>query len=123
MREKVGGMKNAMRNGSLLLVLAAICAVTLIWTPASTYAASAGGGGQSWTDDSPGGGSTNGDPDQPDPSKAFGYPRWGASLSVSPIGGSTGSATPVNTVSSGSLRGWLQPLIWALGVRIGGYYW
>ena len=81
--------------------------------------ADTGSGGQSWTDDSPGGG-TNGDPDKPDPSKSFGYPKWGASLSVSPV---ERSASSVSTVSSGSLRGWLQPLIWALGVRLGGYYW
>lgn len=114
-------MKNAMRKGSLLLVLAAICAVTLMWTPMSTHAATTGGGETSWTDDSPGGGTTNGDPDKPDPSKAYSYPRWSSSLSVSPVRGTTGY--PVDTVSSGTLRGWLQPLIWTLGVRLGGYTW
>ena len=115
-------MINAMRKGSLLLVLAAICAVTLMWTPVITHAGTSGGE-TSWTDDSPGGGSTNGDPDKPDPSKAFGYPRWGASLSVSPVRGTTSSGYPVDAVSSGSLRGWLQPLMWTLGVRLGGYTW
>ncbi|HKA24301.1 MAG TPA: hypothetical protein VKF80_04930 [Candidatus Eisenbacteria bacterium] len=113
-------MSNAMRKGSLLVVLAAICAVTLMWSPARTHADSGPNNGQTaWTDDSPGGGSTNGDPDVPTPGKS------GASLATTPSL-STGMRGSVSTrysvsASSVSLRGWLQPLLWALRIRLGLY--
>ena len=56
-------MSNAMRKGSLLLILAAICAATLVGSPVRTHAATSDGS-TSWTDDSPGGGTQNGDPDK-----------------------------------------------------------
>jgi hypothetical protein len=103
-------MSNAMRKGSLLLVLAAICAATLVWSPVHTYAATPSGG-SSWTDNSPGGGTTQGDPDVPVPGKT------GGNLSATP----SYSSGPRQTVSVGysvsvssvTLRGWLQP-VWGM---------
>jgi len=101
-------MSNAMRKGSLFLVLAAICAATLVWSPVHTYAATPSG--SSWTDDSPGGGTTNGDPDVPVPGKTGGSLLTTPSLSAGPrTSVSVGYSV---TVSGVSLRGWLDPAYW-----------
>jgi hypothetical protein len=117
-------MSNAMRKGSLLLILAAICAATLVSSPACTYATTSGAstGGSSWTDGSAGGGTgsgttNNGDPDNPIPGKT------GGNLMTTP-GLSDGPRQSVSvgysvTVSSVSLRGWLQPIYWMLRIHLG----
>jgi len=98
-----------MPKGSLLIILAAICAATLVGAPTHTYA-STSGGQSSFTDDSPGGGTTNGDPDVPIPGKTGGI------VATSPVY-TSGPRESVSvgysvTVSSVSLRGWLQPAYW-----------
>jgi len=109
-------MSNAMRKGSLLLVLAAICAATLVWSPAHSYAA-APSSGTSWTDDSPGGGTINGDPDKPDPNKRFGTVTGTPVLYATPrTSVSTGYSF---TVSSVSLRSLMLLAYQAMRVRLG----
>jgi hypothetical protein len=105
-------MSNVMRKGSLLLVLAAICAATLVWSPARSYAA----GATSWTDDSPGGGTIYGDPDKPDPTKRFGAVSGRPALSATPR--QTLSVGESYTVSSVTLSGWMQLLYAALRLPV-----
>ena len=112
-------MSNAMRKGSLLVVLAAICAMTLMWSPTHTYAD--GTGGQTaWTDDSPGG-STNGDPDLP--TKGSGGSGTVTSQSTSYYGPRQSVSVGYSVTLSGvSLRDWWQPLMWGLRSRLGLYW-
>ena len=109
-------MSNAMRKGSLLIILAAICAATLVGAPTHTYAA-ASGGASSYTDDSPGGGTaSSGDPDNPDPEK-LGVVSARPVLYMTPRTSlSTGESYVVSSVS---LRGWLQPLYWVIRTQLG----
>ena len=109
-------MSNAMRKRSLLLVLAAVCAATLVWSPVHTYAAT---GGIAWTDDSPGGGTTNGDPDKPDPNKRFGMVTGRPVLYATPrTSVSMGESYAVQSVS---LRSWLELFYGATSIRFGWY--
>jgi hypothetical protein len=110
-------MSNAMRKGSLLLILAAICAATLVGSPVRTHAATESGGASSWTDDSPGGGTQNGDPDKPDPSWRSGSVQGGSVTYLAPRESvSTGYSFSVSSVT---LRGWVQSLYLGLRIRLG----
>src|SRR5262245_13925611 len=111
-------MSNAMRKGSLLIILAVICAATLVGSPVSSNA-SGTTGGTSWTDDSPGGGTgtNNGDPDNPDPNRKLGSGTSGPVLYAPPRTSlSTGYSVSVTGVT---LRGWLQPIYLSLRIRLG----
>lgn len=110
-------MSNAMRKGSLLFILAVICAATLVGSPVSTHAATSTGG-TSWTDGSPGGGTNNnGDPDNPDPEKQYGSVQGGTVSYLAPRESvSTGYSFSISSVS---LRGWVQSLYWAMRIRLG----
>lgn len=109
-------MSNAMRKGSLLFILAVICAATLVGSPVKSHAATTGGE-TSWTDDSPGGGTTNGDPDKPDPNRKLGTVRSGPVQYLAPRE-SASSGYSVTMVSD-SLRGWMSSLYWAMRLRLG----
>ena len=111
-------MSNAMRKGSLLIILAAICAATLVGAPTHTYA-STSGGASSFTDDSPGGGTTNGDPDVPIPGKTGGILTTTPAYSYSSDPRTSVSVGYSVTVSSVSLRGWLQPVYWMFRIQLG----
>jgi hypothetical protein len=109
-------MSNAMRKGSLLFILAVICAATLVGSPVRTHAAT-DGGATAWTDDSPGGGTTNGDPDKPDPSWKSGSVQSGSVTYLAPRESvSTGYSFSVSSVT---LRGWVQSLYLGLRIRLG----
>ena len=111
-------MSNAMRKGCLLLILAMICAATLVASPVPSHA-SGPTNGTSWTDDSPGGGSgtNNGDPDNPDPNRKLGTVSGGPVLYMTPR---QSVSTGYSFTNSGvTLRGWVSSFYWAMRLRLG----
>src|SRR5262245_25174946 len=105
-------MIKAMRKGSLLILLAVICAATLTWSPSYVAAADS----VAWTNDSPGGGA----PDQGDPDDPIGKPGPGmARLSYGVVRGSVQTDLAGTAVTGVSAQNWLQALLYALRIRLG----
>ena len=115
LRKKVDGMTKFKPSVIPFLIVAAIGAASLLYTP--VYATE-GVESISQTEDSPGGGNW-GDPDNPDPSRTSSISRG----TMPRVGTGTARGYVVDsgsvTTSPIASRGWLEVVFWMLRTHIG----